>query len=168
MSSQRKDLPEVLHALPGRLRVRLPGDPEHVEARLRELPGVTEAMVNRLTGNALIRYACQQTSEECLRQSLAELQAALLAAEVRAEAERPSASSALVRVGVCGVVGHGLVDTVLYTVAFTEPFGLPLAGLGALHLFLDTFVWTATLLLVVVGLTRPRQQPALAMTPSRG
>jgi hypothetical protein len=34
---------------------------------------------------------------------------------------------------------------VFYAVVFAEPFGLPLAGLGVLHLGLDVAVWTAAL-----------------------
>jgi hypothetical protein len=72
---------------------------------------------------------------------------------------------ALLRAGLRGLVGHALVDTALYAVAFTEPFGLPLAGLGALHLGLDLFVWTAALAPVFQE-TAAEQQGRL-VTPER-
>lgn len=50
----------LVHATPGRVRVRLPGwsgrGQRAVEARLRRIPGVFSARANPLTGNAVIRF----------------------------------------------------------------------------------------------------------------
>jgi hypothetical protein len=68
-----------------------------------------------------------------------------------AEEAAPSAppasagGGALLRAGLRGLLGHALVDTVFYAVTFAEPFGLPLAGLGAMHLGLDVIAWTVAL-----------------------
>jgi hypothetical protein len=53
-----------------------------------------------------------------------------------------------------GLLGHALVDVVFYTAAFAEPFGLPLAGLGVLHLGCDVVVWTAALAPLLRGGSR--------------
>ncbi len=52
--------PLVLHTLPGRLRVHVPGwsahDGPRLEWRLLRVPGVTHARANPLTGNVLVHY----------------------------------------------------------------------------------------------------------------
>ena len=62
--------PRVIHALPGRVRVHLPGwsgqGQRGVEAGLRRLRGVQATRVNPLTGNALIRFDPAATDEETI------------------------------------------------------------------------------------------------------
>ncbi len=60
MSAAVAEEPRVLHALPGRVRVRLPAragdEPWRLEGALRRLPGVRGAQANPLTGNVLVRF----------------------------------------------------------------------------------------------------------------
>ena len=50
----------VIHALPGRIRVRLPGwsgrGHQRIEEQLRRLPGVVSARANPLTSTVLVRF----------------------------------------------------------------------------------------------------------------
>jgi hypothetical protein len=59
-----------VHALPGRMRVRLtgwaPGGQCAVEARLRQVPGVHSVQANPLTGNVLIHFDPTATNEQTL------------------------------------------------------------------------------------------------------
>lgn len=68
MSPAVVEEPRVVHALPGRVRVRLPGwdgrGARRMEARLRELDGVSDARANSLTGSVLIRFAPLVTDQE--------------------------------------------------------------------------------------------------------
>jgi uncharacterized membrane protein YbaN (DUF454 family) len=48
------------------LRVHLPDPDGRIVARLREVPGVTDATANEVTGNVLILFDPRQTSEEAL------------------------------------------------------------------------------------------------------
>ena len=46
------------------------------------------------------------------------------------------------RVGVRGLLGHAAVDSVWFAAGFLgETLGLPLAGLGPLHVLMDIAVW---------------------------
>jgi hypothetical protein len=62
--------PLVLHALPGRLRVHLPGWPAGhgpcLERRLHRVRGVTHAEANPLTGNVLVLYDPRLTDPDAL------------------------------------------------------------------------------------------------------
>ena len=149
--------PRVLSSTPGRLRLHLPGrhgeQAGRVEALLRELPGVEAAQASPLTGNVLVRFDPRATSAD----------AVLAAAGVGGIPDAPpSPSSArggkLLRAGLRGLVGHALVDAAWYTVTFTEPFGLPLAGLGVLHLGLDVVAWTAALAPLLPELVQGRPE----------
>ena len=70
MSAVVADTPIVLHALPGRVRVRLPGwnghNQQKIEAGLRELTGVRSVEANPATGNCLIRFDPALTSADLL------------------------------------------------------------------------------------------------------
>jgi uncharacterized membrane protein YbaN (DUF454 family) len=61
----------VVHSSRGRLRVHLPDPDGRIVTRLRAVPGVTDATANEVTGNVLILFDPQQTSEQAL---LAELE----------------------------------------------------------------------------------------------
>jgi hypothetical protein len=151
--------PRVLHRLPGRLRVHLPGwsgpGREQLEQALALVPGVRSAQANPLTGNVLICFDPRQVPEGLLRVALDAAVRALRAAQgVEGAGEAPGASpggggalgqGALLRAGLRGLLGHALVDALFYAVTFSRPFGLPLAPLGALHLGLDVLVWGVAL-----------------------
>jgi hypothetical protein len=69
--------PRILHATPGRLRVQLsagscPQGP--LEEGLRQLPGVTRARLNSLTGNVLIHFDPQCLSQDALLAAVAALE----------------------------------------------------------------------------------------------
>ena len=67
--------PQILHALPGRLRVRLPAGltshPGDAEARLSTLPGISSVRVSDVTNNALVVFDPNITSERDILRSLA-------------------------------------------------------------------------------------------------
>jgi hypothetical protein len=147
--SSTADKLRVLSLIPGRVRLHLPdwlaGGRDQIEDRLARLPGVCHVRANALTGNVLIRFDPRAITEHAL------LAACVLepgphraAAPARKSVQAPSGSEVL-RAGLHGALGHALVDTVFYTVTFAEPFGLPLAGLGLLHLALDVVVWSVAL-----------------------
>src|SRR4051812_12187891 len=63
--------PRIVHAIPGRVRVRLPGwdgrGQRGLEARLRGLHGVLSARANPLTCNILVRFDPTEIDEEGIR-----------------------------------------------------------------------------------------------------
>jgi hypothetical protein len=149
----------VLSRIPGRLRLHLPGrgedDPRRIESDLRRLEGVEDVQANPLTGNVLVRFDPRLTTD---REVLATVEAA---SRALAPSPPPAVGGSdlngrvLLRAGMYGVLGHALVDAVFYTVVFAEPFGLPLAGLGALHLGFDVLAWSAALVPVLEAATQP-------------
>ena len=158
MYCREKGQPRVLSSTPGRLRLHLQGWHDEragrVEALLLQVPGVEAAQASPLTGNVLVRFDPRATSAHVVVAAAGALGAGPpdgrgLACLGGTREAPPSPSSArggkLLRAGLRGLLGHGLVDAVWYAVTFTEPFGLPLAGLGVLHLGLDIAVWTAGL-----------------------
>jgi hypothetical protein len=59
---------------------------------------------------------------------------------------REPARASLLRVGVRGFLGHAVVDSVWFAAGFLgETLGLPLAGLGPLHILTDIAVWAIAL-----------------------
>ncbi len=69
--------PRVVHAIPGRMRVHLPGwegrGPRGLEARLRRMRGVSSARANPLTGNILIRFDQTETDDEDVLRAVREV-----------------------------------------------------------------------------------------------
>ncbi|MBA2443537.1 MAG: HAD-IC family P-type ATPase [Rubrobacter sp.] len=67
MSPAVAEAPRVVHAVPGRVRVSLPGwdggGSRRMELRLREVAGVRDARANPLTRNVLIRFDPSGTDE---------------------------------------------------------------------------------------------------------
>jgi hypothetical protein len=140
----------VLSLVPGRVRLRLPGwtagDAEPIEARLSRVAGVEDVQANPLTGNVLVRFECRSTSAETLLAKLQEAWDELFAADDSARNGRGPSTSSLVRVGVRGLLGHAAVDSLWFAAGFLgEAVGLPLAGLGPLHVLLDIAVLGAAL-----------------------
>ena len=175
--------PRVLSLTPGRLRLHLPGwsgdedGRQAIEAALRRLPGVRSVQTNPLTGNVLIHFDPERMTGQTLLAATGDLAQRLGAAPRPAEADGCGKGAAgegkgkrLVRAGLRGVLGHALVDTVFYALVFAEPFGLPLAGLGALHAGFDVLAWTATLVPVLQELAPGRAEsdpvPDTASRPS--
>jgi hypothetical protein len=157
--------PRVLSLTPGRLRLHLPAWAGH-EAGLRRLPGVRDVQASPLTGNVLVHFDPRATTAQALVAAAGGLGPGPGGAAERAR-EGPSGGSAALRAGLTGLLGHALVDTVFYAVVFAEPFGLPLAGLGVLHLGLDVLAWTVALVPLLGwaasaldGDGRPRVYPA--------
>src|SRR5689334_19663032 len=91
MSGALVEKPQVLHALPGRIRVHLPGwsgaGEHHLEQRLRRVPGVRRVAANPLTGNVLIQFGPGGADETSL--------VAVLGEAGRDAAEGPRAVPAL-------------------------------------------------------------------------
>ena len=151
----------VLSSLPGRLRLHLPGftEPsvERIETLLSQVKGIESVKANPLTGNALVRFDHRTSDEDKVVAGiqmawgsfLAELerQGALGCATPtkdgsgRSESLRP-ATAPLVKVGMRAVLGHAVVDSLWFGAGFLgEALGLPLAGLGPLHVAMDLVVW---------------------------
>jgi hypothetical protein len=137
----------VLSQTPGRLRLHLPdwdgGQAERIEARLRDVRGVEAAHANPLTGNVLVLFDPRAARSE-------EILAALCRRPERNREERGSgrrlSARSLLRVGVRGLLGHAVVDALWFGAGFLgQSLGLPLAGLGPLHLLMDVAVWGAAL-----------------------
>ncbi len=84
MSAAMVEEPRLVHALPGRVRVHLPGwagqGRRSLERRLREAPGVRGAEANPLTGTVLIHFDPAATDERTLLTLARPLPAELTAA----------------------------------------------------------------------------------------
>src|SRR5579859_5658788 len=78
MSAAVAGEPRLIHTVPGRVRVYMPGlaelGPRTVEGRLRDLPGVRRAAANPLTGTILIYFDPQASSDEALLSSIRALE----------------------------------------------------------------------------------------------
>ena len=74
------DQPRLVHAVPGRVRVNVPGwtgawtGQRQIETRLRQLPGVQAVQANSLTGNVVVRFSPGQTSESTILSALRALE----------------------------------------------------------------------------------------------
>src|SRR5437899_7936767 len=84
------DVPQILHAIPGRIRVHLPAWSGHgqylLEHRLREIPGVWRVDANSLTHNVLIIFDAEAVKRAALLTALREAQQE---AETAAEEDQP-------------------------------------------------------------------------------
>jgi hypothetical protein len=139
--------PRILSQTPGRLRVHLPGwhggQPDRIETRVRQLPGVDAARANPLTGNVLIRFDPRVTGPQPLLEALRPQPGPDGAG---GELGRGFSATPFLRVGVRGLLGHAAVDALWFGAGFLgRSVGLPLAGLGPLHLLMDVVVWGAAL-----------------------
>src|SRR5260370_15165089 len=70
MSVAVAEEPRVLHTVPGRVRVHVPGwygkGKRSIETRLREVQGVRSAQANALTGNILVQFDPKVTNEQTI------------------------------------------------------------------------------------------------------
>ncbi len=93
MSTAVAEASRVLHTVPGRVRVHIPGWPtagkRALETKLRCVQGVRSAQANAVTGNILIQYDPSITDEQSLLKT-----AGILANEVSREAEASSEGAA--------------------------------------------------------------------------
>ena len=144
---------QVLSLVPGRMRLHLPGwkdgDAEWIENRLRQINGVERVQANPLTGNALVHFDQRMTDKDTLLAKLVEILDELPNDEQPTSADGASVSQpandgrSLLRVGVRGLLGHAVVDSLWFGAGFLgSAMGLPLAGLGPLHVLMDIAVWT--------------------------
>lgn len=144
---------QTLSLIPGRVRLHLPGwkgdGAERIGNRLRRINGVENVQANPLTGNVLVHFdhrtADKDTFLAKLREVLGELpKDECLASADGSNAHQPAkAGCSLLRVGVRGLLGHAVVDSLWFGAGFLgSAAGLPLAGLGPLHVLMDIAVWT--------------------------
>ncbi|MBV9848292.1 MAG: HAD-IC family P-type ATPase, partial [Armatimonadetes bacterium] len=86
--------PRCVHAVPGRVRVHVPGwtgswtGQREIEARLRQMPGVQSVQASPLTGNALVQFDPRRISESTILSALRGLEPAL--AHAAEEEPRPA------------------------------------------------------------------------------
>ena len=70
MSLAGVEEPRIVHALPGRVRVHVPGwegnGRRGIEARLRRVRGVSDVRSSPLTGNVLVRFDREETDDESI------------------------------------------------------------------------------------------------------
>ena len=92
MSLAVADEPRVVHALPGRVRVHLPGwegqGRRGIETQLRQVRGVSEVRSSPLTRNVLVRFDPETTDEESVLMGVRSLEMDE-AEEVEKEPEAP-------------------------------------------------------------------------------
>jgi copper chaperone CopZ len=146
----------VLSLIPGRMRLHLQGwtaeETGAVEASLQRVKGVQRVQANPLTGNVLIHFDRRVIDEYRLRASLQTAWVGRLDAlpvkpttgdgSRRPVEGREETHSSWVRVGVRGVLGHAAIDSLWFAAGFLgQSLGLPLAGLGPLHVVMDLAVW---------------------------
>jgi cation-transporting P-type ATPase I len=78
MSLAVAEEPRIVHALPGRVRVHLPGwegqNQRSLEARLRQLQGVSDARLSPLTRRVLVRFDPEATDDESILAAVQELE----------------------------------------------------------------------------------------------
>jgi hypothetical protein len=146
------DEARLLSLATGRMRIHLPGwvdqERDQVEKLTRRLPGVLAVQANAVTGNVLIHFdpkavdpmALWRMARNTWEDAAAQLQQSRQSGGSSVGGGPPPAT--LLRVGVQGLFGHMLVDALWFTAGFVgQSLGLPLAGLGPLHLLLDVAVW---------------------------
>jgi cation transport ATPase len=144
---------QTLSLIPGRIRLHLPGwkgdGSERIENRLRRIKGVESVQANPLTENVLVHFNHPMTDKDTLLRKLGEALDELVNDERPASADGASVSQpanndrSLIRVGVRGLLGHAVVDSLWFGAGLLgSAMGLPLAGLGPLHVLMDIAVWT--------------------------
>jgi cation-transporting ATPase I len=93
MSLATAEQPRIVHALPGRVRVHLPGwegrSQHALETALRRMRGVSDVRSSPLTRNVLIRFDPEATDDESILLALRELEWGGEDEEVEEEPEAP-------------------------------------------------------------------------------
>ncbi len=136
----------ILSQVPGRMRVHLlgwtQGDVKRIENRLRRVEGVKSVQANLLTGNVLIHFDHRSTDEKKILAELAQERTLFAARQDGPLFSPPALRPSLLQVGVRGLLGHAIVDSLWFGAGFLgKAVGLPLAGLGPLHVLMDIGVW---------------------------
>ncbi len=147
----------VLSVIPGRLRLHLAGwtngSAERIEDGFRRIDGVKSVQANPLTQNVLVHFDPLATDADTL---LAKLDKAV---DEVASDQPTNIGRSLLRVGVRGLLGHAVVDSLWFGAGFLgSAMGLPLAGLGPLHVLMDIAVWTMALTGEQDRASAPRQK----------
>lgn len=146
----------VLSFIPGRIRLRLSGwngdKAEWIEYRLHRINGVHSARANPLTGTILVQFDNRSRDADTVLAKLREVMDELANDDWHASAaescmQQPAnAGRSILRIGVRGLLGHAVVDSLWFGAGFVgSAMGLPLAGLGPLHVLMDIAVWTMAL-----------------------
>src|SRR5262249_9076855 len=146
----------------GRLRLHLPSRTaegvDRIEERLGRVQGVESVKANPLTGNVFIHFDPRTTGEKRSLKDLQNVLDELVAAPAPPPAPRSRtapkdgsrqpverrgrSTSPWIRVGMRGLLGHAVVDSVWFAAGFLgKSLGLPLGGLGPLHVLVDIAVW---------------------------
>ena len=98
--------PQVVHALPGRLRVHAPQwaqAPADVEERLRSLPGVDAVRASAATGNVLVTFDAARLARERVLEALADGARSARPAPQRATPGKPARAQERARICVRGL-----------------------------------------------------------------
>src|SRR5579884_1454503 len=143
----------VLSVIPGRIRLHLVGwtngGAQRIEACLCRINGVKGVQPNPLTRNVLIHFDPLVTDADTLLAKLSKAVDELandegaVSADESCSGQPANAGRSLLRVGVRGLLGHAVVDSLWFGAGFLgSAVGLPLAGLGPVHLLMDIAVWT--------------------------
>lgn len=143
----------VLSVIPGRLRLHLTGwtngSAERIEDFLRRINGVKSVQANLLTRNVLVQFDPLVTDADTLLAKLSKAVDELandegsVSANASCSDQPANAGRSLLRVGMRGLLGHAVVDSLWFGAGFLgSAMGLPLAGLGPLHFLMDVAVWT--------------------------
>src|SRR5436309_4831142 len=78
MSVAVAEKPRVLHTIPGRLRVHVPGwegqGKRSIETELRQIQGVQSVQANALTGNILVQFDPAVTNEQAILGTVSSLE----------------------------------------------------------------------------------------------
>lgn len=136
----------VLSLTPGRMRLHLSGcnedDAQRIESQLRRMDGVQSVQANPLTRNILVRFDHRSTEKNTLLEKLGEELRLYSAGEESAAFSPRAPRPSLLKVGVRGLLGHAIVDSLWFGAGFLgKTVGLPLMMLGPLHVLLDIGVW---------------------------
>lgn len=137
----------ILSRIPGRIRLHVPGwaegDAVRIENRLRRVEGIQRVQANPLTGNVLVYYDHRSTDESMFLDKLNEERSLLIAKDDGPSLSPRDAKHSLLKIGVRGLLGHAIVDSLWFGAGFLgKAAGLPLAGLGPLHILMDIGAWT--------------------------
>jgi len=147
---------QVLSLVPGRVRLQLSEEAREnatlVEDRLRWINGVQSVQANPLTQNVLVHFDRRTITADTLPEKLNRIWEGMphdkrpALAGLSSTPQEKNARCSPVRVVVRGLLGHAVVDSLWFGAGFLDSaVGLPLSGLGPLHLLMDIVVWTMAL-----------------------
>ncbi|HEY7329001.1 MAG TPA: hypothetical protein VH592_15265 [Gemmataceae bacterium] len=146
----------VLSHVPGRIRLHVPwGMAEgrgFIQNRIHRIDGVQRVQVNPLTGNVLVHFDHRFMNQKVLLAKMTAILEELSnekspGLDSRSTITPPAdAACSPARFVVSGLLGHAIVDSLWFGAGFLgSAMGLPLAGLGPLHVLMDIVVWVNAL-----------------------